>query len=345
MNLKLNQIAIALFTFLGVTLLLYISKDIALPFVIAVIIWFLIKEVRKLLSKIKIKSKSLPRWLLNLLSMGIIFFFGQLIVVMVTANVIEFQKVMPQYEKNIVTSIKGIEDFIGEDGIKWLLEKVSKIDFMEYIQKGIDSLTSVFSSVFLIIIYVMFLLLEERFFRNKIKAMYSKSEEFSMVNSIIKKINKSLGKYLSMKTLVSLITGVLSFIALKIIGVDFAIFWAFLIFLLNYIPTVGSIIATVFPALMALLQFADFTYFFIVLGVVGTLQVVIGNIIEPRLVGNSLNVSPIVVILSLAYWGALWNIVGAMLCVPITVMLVIIFSQIDSTRKIAILMSEKGEID
>lgn len=345
MEIKLNQIAIFLFTFLGVTLLLYISKAIALPFVIAVIIWFLIKEVRNLLSKIKVGARSLPRWLLNLLAMGIIFIFGQLIVVMVTANVIEFQKVMPEYEKNIVTSIKGIEDFIGEDGIKWMLDKVSKIDFMTYIQEGIDSLTSVFSSVFLIIIYVMFLLLEERFFRDKIKAMYSKSEQFSVVNGIIKKINKSLGKYLSMKTLVSLMTGILSFIALKIIGVDFAIFWAFLIFLLNYIPTVGSIIATVFPALMALLQFADFTYFFIVLGVVGALQVIIGNIIEPRLVGNSLNVSPIVVILSLAYWGALWNIVGAMLCVPITVMMVIIFSQIESTKKIAILMSEKGQIN
>lgn len=345
MQIKLSQIAIAIFIFLGVTALIYISKSIAIPFVLAVIVWFLIREVRKLLSKIKIKKKSMPKWLLNLLSMTIIFILAQLIIVMVSANVVEFQKVMPEYEKNITETLDGIKNYVGEEAIATAQEKIAEIDFMKYIQEGIDSMTSVFSNLFLIIIYIMFLLLEEKFFRGKLKAMYSGSKDAGTVNEIIERVNKSMGKYLSMKTLVSGMTGILSFIALKIIGVDFAIFWSFLIFLLNYIPTVGSIIATIFPALMALLQFADFTYFFIVLGVVGAIQVVIGNVVEPKVLGNSLNVSPLVVILSLAYWGALWNIVGMILCVPITVMMVIIFSEIPGTRKIAILMSEKGEID
>jgi predicted PurR-regulated permease PerM len=345
MDSRISQIAIAVFTFLGVTALLYVSKSIMIPFVLALIVWFLIRELRNLLARIKLGARAMPKWLLNLLAMAIIFVLAQLIIVMVSANVVEFQKVLPQYEKNITTSLNSIENYVGQDAIKWAQGKLTEIDFMQYAQEGINSITSIFGNVFLIIIYIMFLLLEERFFRDKIKAMYTTSEKFSAVNAIIKKINKSMGKYLSMKTLVSLMTGVLSFIALKIIGVDFAVFWAFLIFLLNFIPTVGSIIASIFPAVMALLQFADFTYFFIVLGVVGAIQVVIGNIIEPKLVGNSLNVSPIVVILSLAYWGTLWNVVGMMLCVPITVMLVIIFSQMESTRKMAILMSEKGKID
>ena len=128
------------------------------------------------------------------------------------------------------------------------------------------------------------------------------------------------------------------------VGVDFAAFWAFTIFLLNFIPTIGSIIATLFPALLALIQFDTFAQFFIVLVGVGSIQVIVGNFLEPKLMGNTLNVSPFIVMMSLTLWGSIWGIAGMFLSVPITVILLIVFAHFEKTRYLAILLSGNGNL-
>ena len=132
---------------------------------------------------------------------------------------------------------------------------------------------------------------------------------------------------------------------LLFIGVDAPVFWAFLIFVLNFIPTIGSLIATLFPAIFALLQFGEFTPGILVLAIVGTIQLIVGNFIEPRVMGNSLNISPLVVFLTLAIWGVIWGITGMLLSVPITVILIIVMSEFPSTQPLAILLSQKGSIN
>ena len=124
----------------------------------------------------------------------------------------------------------------------------------------------------------------------------------------------------------------------------FAFFWAFLIFILNYIPTIGYLIATLFPALISLLQFGTFINPMIVLVAIGSIQFLVGNVIEPKLMGNSLNVSPLVVLISLAFWGTIWGVTGMILSVTITIMIIISCSQFKSTKWIAILLSENGNI-
>ena len=158
-------------------------------------------------------------------------------------------------------------------------------------------------------------------------------------------MQKQIQTYVAIKTLTSLMTGLISYIILLMVGVDFAEFWGFIIFLLNYIPTVGSLLGIIFPALLTLIQFANPVPFFIVLGSIGSIQFIIGNIIEPRLTGSSLNISPLVVILSLALWGSIWGIVGMFLCVTLTVIAMIIFSYFDRTRPLAILLSGNGKIE
>ena len=157
-------------------------------------------------------------------------------------------------------------------------------------------------------------------------------------------IQESVSKYIVIKTLVSLLTGFVSFIVLYLIGIESPSFWAFLIFLLNYIPTVGSLIATVFPASFCLMQFDSLMPAILVLVLVGTIQVVVGNIVEPKMIGNSMNISPLVTIIALTFWGLLWGVTGMILSVPITVIITMIFAQFDKTKPIAILMSEKGSI-
>jgi len=164
------------------------------------------------------------------------------------------------------------------------------------------------------------------------------------VQKTIKRVNTSISKYITLKSLVSLITGICSYVALYFLGVDSPVFWAFLIFLLNFIPTIGSLIATLFPSIIAVLQTGNFELFFWVLIIVGAIQILVGNVIEPKVMGNNLNVSTLVVFISLSFWGTIWGISGMVLSVPITVILIILLSQFDSTRNIAILLSEKGNV-
>ncbi|WP_366142674.1 AI-2E family transporter [uncultured Aquimarina sp.] len=135
------------------------------------------------------------------------------------------------------------------------------------------------------------------------------------------------------------------YIFLALMDVDAPFFWALLMFLLNYIPTVGSLIATIFPAVFSLVQFGEFTPFLIILIGLGILEWFVGNVLEPKIMGNSLNISPLVTIIALVIWGQIWGITGMLLSVPITVTMVIICSQFKNTKAIAILLSENGELN
>ena len=136
----------------------------------------------------------------------------------------------------------------------------------------------------------------------------------------------------------------MSYFALLFIGIDAPLFWAFLIFILNFIPTIGSLIATLFPTVFALLQFGEITPAVLVLAIVGSIQLIVGNFIEPRLMGNTLNISPLVVFLTLSLWGVMWGVTGMLLSVPITVILIIIMSEFPGTQPLAVLLSQKGII-
>ena len=136
----------------------------------------------------------------------------------------------------------------------------------------------------------------------------------------------------------------MSLIVFYICDLNFAVFWAFLIFLLNYIPTIGSLLATLFPVAFSMLQFGEFTTASVILVVVGAIQIIIGNLIEPRWMGNSMNISPLISILSLMFWGLIWGTTGMIVSVPFTVVIIIILSEIEGTRPLAILLSEKGDI-
>ncbi len=114
--------------------------------------------------------------------------------------------------------------------------------------------------------------------------------------------------------------------------------------MLNYIPTIGSLLATSLPAIYSLFQFGDFNEFLFIMALVGSTQVLVGNIIEPKIMGNSLNISPLVSILALSFWGAIWGVTGMFLSVPVTVIMIILLAQIPSTRNFAVLLSERGRV-
>lgn len=326
-----------------VTILIY-GKGLIIPFVIALFFWFLIKEIRDLINRIPYVKNKVPNIVLNLV--GFLFIFAVIggIVQILALNIKQLTTLLPLYQQNITDVANSIQTQFNIDIISKSKEFLGDYEYSKLLSTLLNSLKDLFGKTFLIIIYTLFLLLEEPFFSSKIKAIYSKNENFEEVNSILNQIDKSIGRYISIKTLVSFLTGFFSYIALVFIGIDAPLFWAFLIFLMNYIPTIGSLIATVFPTIFAMLQFGEVMPGIWVLAVVGGIQLIMGNFIDPKLTGNSLNVSPLVVIIGLSFWGALWGILGMILSVPITVMMIIIFAQIPSTRPIAILLSKKGNV-
>jgi AI-2 transport protein TqsA len=341
---KLSQIANALIVVIATAVILIYTRVILIPFVLAVIIWFMIRQVQRLIGRLKIRNRPLPLWLRGTLAFASIFGVLGLVTLMLTSNIRGISEVLPHYQENVLLMKGRLEQNLGLDLSEYGNRISSGTDVGSILTSVLNGLTALIGNAFMVIIYVAFLMLEERNARMKFMSLYQGGGTPEKALAIMTQIDYSLSQYLTLKTAVSVLTGLLSYIALEVIGVDFAFFWAFLIFLLNYIPTIGSLIATLFPALIAALQFASPGPALWVLASVGTIQVVIGNILEPRLMGNSLNVSSLVVILSLAFWGSLWGIVGMILSVPVTVMLVIVLAQFPRTRWVAVLLSDRGKV-
>jgi predicted PurR-regulated permease PerM len=200
------------------------------------------------------------------------------------------------------------------------------------------------SDVMLIAIYVGFLLAEEHILPAKIRRLHKDPEKAERISQLATDVSESIQRYIGMKTLVSLLTATISYAVLALVGVDFAIIWALLVFFLNFIPTIGSIIAVIFPALLTLVQFDTITPFLVVaLGLGGT-QFVIGNVIEPMYVGKSLNLSSFMILLALSFWGTVWGLPGMFLAVPLMVMAGIVCAQFHGLRWIAVILSADGNL-
>lgn len=355
-SLKLASICVIL---ASIITLLIVAKGLLIPFVIAVLVWYIINGLADRLGEFRIVCYFLPKWGQLVLSALIITLILVIIGGLIAENAREMTVALPRYQQNIgqlysrlilppiemAASRFGVEHSLVEARIS---EYFSGPDFSTAIGTVLTGVIGTISGIaangFLIVIYVMFLLVEQAVFPKKIKALFPESDRLAQFRDVMKRVNESVQAYFTVKMSVSLLTAVASYIIMVSIGLDFAIFWAFLIFLLNFIPTIGSLVAVAFPAIIALLQFETLGPFFIVLIGVGIVQLIVGNFIEPKMMGSQLNISSLVVIIALTVWGVLWGVPGMILCVPITVIMMIILAQFPDTRPIAILLSERGEL-
>ena len=315
---------------------LYIGKNLMIPLVMAIVVWYLINSIGAQIGRIPVLGNKLSQLARTALSLLVVFGFFWFIGGMVVANLEEFNKVAPEYNERLQNLSQQLSQ---ELKIPTFDEISEKIDFAKAAQSVFNSSFAFLTAFFVVVFYVVFLMLEQSIFRKKLDLIFTNKRKKIQFFQIIERIDISMKAYLSVKTFISFTVAFCAYFILLGFGVDFAILWAFLTFLLNFIPFVGSFVAVLLPSVLSLLQFGEpllsVTLFAVLMGV----QVVMGNVIEPRMVGKSLNLSPLVVVLSLAFWGALWGVAGMFLCVPITVALMIIFSQFPSTRPIAILLS------
>lgn len=342
---SLKNVAYFFITAIAIVVTLIFGKSLLIPFVFAFLLWFVMAKIRLLLDKISFVKAKFPSWIKSLLASVLLLSVLTFASGVITANINALARSYKKYEANLDILIIQANEALNLDIMQTIKDHSGDFDFGAALSAIFNSLTDILSNAFMILLYALFIFLEQTYFRTKLKNLFPEPERFEKVSGILEKVDSSISKYLGLKTLVSFLTGGLSYIALLIIGIDSPIFWAFLIFILNFIPTIGSLIATLFPAAFCLLQYGEFGPGVLVLIFVGLIQVIIGNIVEPKLMGSSMNISSLVTIVALSFWGAIWGVTGMILSVPITVIMIIIFSQFPSTRPIAIALSEKGEIN
>lgn len=343
----LNFTATALFVFM-VFYLLIVGERLLLPLVEAIALWYLIITLSSQFEKIQLGEFKFPRAICLIASM--LTFLGLIwaLVNFLSGSVGEVSEVFPIYQENLISRLEStpLFDYVpsttDSGGLVGLVG--GWLDLPSLAASAVGSLTGILTNGGIILIYIGFLLLEQGNFDKKISSLVADDEKEEGVRQIISRIRDDIQKYISIKMFTSSATGLLSYGILLLLDVDFAGVWGLLIFLLNFIPTVGSIIATIFPSLIALAQSDTYTLFIIVLVCIGAVQICIGNILEPRLMGSSFNLSPLIILLNLALWGTIWGIPGMFLCVPFLIILTIILSHFPQTRAIAIMLSADGHL-
>ncbi len=202
----------------------------------------------------------------------------------------------------------------------------------------LNGLFSATSGFVLTIAYLMLALLEVPAYRKKLSTIIPGGQESSWF-ATIERIAHDFQRYMVIRTGVGLLNGLLAWVGLWLLGVDFAFTWGLLTFLLNYIPTIGSIIATIPPPLFALVQFDSYGMALATLLLVGGLQLVLGVYVDPLIQGRYLSPSPLIVLISVAFWGWLWGGTGAFIAVPLTILVILACRQYERTRWIAILLA------
>jgi predicted PurR-regulated permease PerM len=266
--------------------------------------------------------------------MGIVTLIGML----VGTSVNQFTSQLPHYGQRLEEEASALTNFLGRMGVnlsvKDLLSRANPGMAMNLAAKFLTELRGVLTNAFLIIFTMIFMLLEASTFPNKLRAALGGSEERL---APFRKFADNLNRYVALKSALSLLTGSAVAIWVAILGLDFPLLWGLLAFLFNYIPTIGSILAAVPAVLLAFIQFGVGKAVLVGIGYLA-INVLVGTVTEPRVMGRGLGLSTLVVFLSLVFWGWVLGPVGMLLSVPLTMTFQIGLESNDSTRWIAILL-------
>lgn len=335
------KIFVGFITVVIVVIILQQLRNIFIPFFMALLLYFFFNGVVKRLLKLRV-PKFLVLFFLLVFIFVIFYFFG----VLIYASVSSFIDKFPTYSDKIGEMIKNLFEQL-KIPVAELNNYLDNIDWTKNIDTS--AVTSIISSTFgsfaafignlvLVLIFLMFMLAGRNTLTGRVNKAFHE-DRADKIKFIMNSIEDQVQHYLLIKTFTSFLTGVIGGIILFAGGMDFIIFSALLIFILNFIPNFGSVIATLFPVTIAVLKFGfSLRVVFIAAGLMVT-QFVVGNVVEPKVTGKSLDLSPIVILLSLIFWGYIWGIVGMILAVPLTSAIKIFFENIPMLNPIAEIIS------
>jgi predicted PurR-regulated permease PerM len=278
---------------------------------------------------------------------ALIVIFGMVAVLLIAgalvgASLADFTDSLPAYQARLQEQVQSLKVFLAGKGVenvdKILTDYIDPAALMRLTASLLSGLGSALSNIFLILLIVTFILLEAPSFPAKLRAAFgSRLSGAPPFMQFIEDINH----YVVVKTGVSVSTGILTGVWLAILGVDFPVLWGFLAFLLNYVPNLGVVIAAVPAVLLALVQYGLGRAFLVAVGYLAV-NIVVGTILEPRIVGRGVGLSTLVVFLSLILWGSIFGLVGMVLCVPFTMTLKFALETNEQTRWLAVLLGRES---
>lgn len=323
-------------------------KAIFIPLIIAVFLAFLFSPLTGFL-----KKRRMPISLILLITLVIIGIFFTLTFMLVYAASSSIVNGLPKYQGRFSEMIAGGVHYFHGLAERWNIssEQLSLMNLPQLVSTGFSSVPKAISqtmntlvdivwNLFLIVIFMIFILLETDKLSLRLKKVMSHSSKLQTWDTL-HNIEQQIQKYLTVKALISLATALVGMGLMLAYGVDFVLVCGILLFVLNFIPNIGSIIASAIPILICALQSGlDLRTLMFSLLIIAT-QMFFGNILEPRWQGNRLNLTPIMVLISLIFWGWLWGIVGMLICVPLTSAINILLKQLDPDNIVSALISSE----
>ncbi|MBR5904202.1 MAG: AI-2E family transporter [Alphaproteobacteria bacterium] len=334
--------------FISLIFCLWIGRSIFIPLLFATFVWYLLNALtayyRRIMPCYKTQScnmyvSKIYNVLSYILSFSTIFAFVYLFATQIKPMLIELYNSTPILQQKLLI----FSDFIAQK--TGITIDINLIPNLPQIATNIgSSLAGIATSIGMVFIYLIFMFIEQSSFGKKIDSLQLPKIKAKKLRFILTSIDENMKKYLFTKTFISAATGLSAYILLKVLGLEYASVWAFIIFILNYIPTLGSILACILPIAYALIS-GDTWHLalFTAIGLI-IIETIFGNILDPKLTGRSLNISTLAILINLVFWGMIWGLAGMFFSVPILVALYITTAQFSSTRWIATLLSSDGKI-
>lgn len=310
------------------------------PLVLAI---FLLIMIDGFADKLKDWFPILPVWTTIALSLGTGIAIFVIIAYVIAEYVAGVRSDLEIYAPRLNNLIERVASMLGQDAPPSVSQLFTRLNPGQYVSSVFSSVQSFTSNAVFVLIYLGFLLASQVGFAKKIVRLFPEREDRSEAMAVFDRIRVGVQRYLWIQTVTGGLVAVLSYGVMWSVGLENPGFWAFIIFVAGYIPIVGGAVGSFVPPVFALVQFPTIWPAVILLVVLVSINFIVSNLILPKWQGDSLNLDPVVVLLSLAFWGAIWGAAGMFLSTPLTVMAMVILAQFKGTHWIAVLLSGDGD--
>ncbi|MDV7144341.1 AI-2E family transporter [Tropicimonas sp. TH_r6] len=333
----LGVIAFAVILFLLVQ-----AKFILISFLIALILFSLTSAAISYFQRLRFGRARLSVLLASILAVSLIAAVLTFLTIVILTQTNVVVSTVLQYAGPAREAVAEIFGWLGEDVETALLSWMSEMKIAPWLATAAGQAGNVVTGTVLVILFIGFLFLERIWFFSKLENLLDDPDRAARIEAIISSIVHRVNRYLVVKAAISSITGGLVYLMMRLLGLELAFAMGVLTFVLNFIPNIGSILATLIVALVGYVQTGDQGTGLLLLSVIGALQFCVGQVLEPLLLGNTLQLSSLGIIISLAFWAAVWGVLGMFLAVPIMVAVMIVCSHVPRLRPVAILLSKRG---
>ena len=339
---RLQTGALLIIAFAVVLFLLVQARFVLISLATAIILFSLTSDVINFIARQRIGPFRIPNTLASIAAMVLIAAALLTLTSILLAQVNTVLVTTLSYAERAPSAVASLFAWLGEDSELAIFNALKSVEISGFLRGAASQASGVTQATVLIILFVGFLFAERIWFETKLLSLVGDKTQAERVGKIIQSIIHRVNYYLLVKTVISAITGAMIFVLARAFGLELATSLGIITFVLNFIPNIGSIVATALIALVAHVEIGDPTITLAIFAIAGVIQFVNGSIIDPMMMGRALRLSSFGIILSLAFWGAVWGIPGMFLSVPIMVMLLVVCSHVPNLRNVAVLLSREG---